>query len=725
MNKGKFKEFVSKQVAQNPESILIAGILLFNVLFLGISAFLILQFAPAAVAKDGFWACFYYAITMILDAGCIGNVVTKYGEIEHKAVVIICLVTVIIGMITFTGAVIGYITNVISGFIEKSNSGSRKLNCSNHTIILNWNTRASEIINDLLYSTQKEFVVVLVETGKDEIKKEIENRISETLSDEMENHPEMRKSARRRYIKKLRKNVNIIVREGNIFSTKQLNDVSIKKARAVIILGSDVQNTTCRFDLAERMERKNNGNSVTVKTLIQVAEFTSAQDSFDDQKIIVEVDDDWTLFLVNKIVEEKEKLGKCNIIPLPVNRVLGQILSQFTVMPELNKVYSTLLSNKGAAFYCKPSEKGMEHVNEHIQDYLNSHRFAIPLTTMKTKGDKEVDFYMSGSQNDIDVSSAMQKSPLQVDLRKDFWLEKRNIIILGHNSNCESIMSGFDSFSSEWDFDDKNLIAQFGESVLDILVIDDKKSLEKHNHYEKYPYVKDYKEAEIFEREDIYAAIKKYISAHSGDVSILVLSDDTATTENLDANVLTYLVYIRDIVGELSEEYKKAGKKFDEKTVDVVAEIIDPKNYAIISNYNVKNIVISNRYISKLMTQVSEKEELFEFYQDILSYDENDSENGDEGKTDEEKKKEKKEKSFKSKEIYVKKAARFFNKLPPKCTAAELIRAVYDAEPDENKKSVVLGYVRDETDMVIFDGNQSEIEVELTERDKIILFAPH
>ncbi|MBO4897214.1 MAG: hypothetical protein J5590_02820 [Clostridia bacterium] len=43
----------------------------------------------------------------------------------------------------------------ISNFIDTANSGVRKVKITGHTIVLNWNTRASEIINDLLYSESK------------------------------------------------------------------------------------------------------------------------------------------------------------------------------------------------------------------------------------------------------------------------------------------------------------------------------------------------------------------------------------------------------------------------------------------------------------------------------------------------------------------------------------------------------------------------------------------
>ena len=95
-------------------------------------------------------------------------------------------------------------------------------------VILNWNARAPEIVNDLLYSDHKETVVALVKSGGDDIRKEIEERLHQTI--EKENAPIIKKAekmsffARRRYLKnhKLGSNVSFIVIEGNIFSQKQL-----------------------------------------------------------------------------------------------------------------------------------------------------------------------------------------------------------------------------------------------------------------------------------------------------------------------------------------------------------------------------------------------------------------------------------------------------------------------------------------------------------------------
>ena len=57
---------------------------------------------------------------------------------------------------------------------------------NDHFIILNWNSRGSEIVNDLLYYKKNQKVVILVENNKDSIMQEIEERLQDTINKENE-----------------------------------------------------------------------------------------------------------------------------------------------------------------------------------------------------------------------------------------------------------------------------------------------------------------------------------------------------------------------------------------------------------------------------------------------------------------------------------------------------------------------------------------------------------
>ena len=693
--KRKIQEWLSIQIAKRPGRVVLISIFIFNVVFFLVSATVISQLSVRGTEKMPFIQAAFSTITMILDPGCVQFVVEDIGQMG-VAVAIACLVIIFVGMVSFTGAVIGYITNTISAFIGEANAGSKVLKVSNHVVILNWNTRASEIINDLLYCEKRQKVVVLVNGRKSEIEKEIIDRLSDTV--EKEN-----KEIRDKYgrtARKFKNKVTVIVREGDVFSSKQLYDISLERARMIIILGSDVNNTICKYEHQDLFEENSKGNSHTIKTLMQVADITGAEYSNDNQRIVVEITDEWTKELVERIIKCKQVEGKCNIIPVDINTILGQILSQFSLMPELNYAYKELFSNKGDTFYAK--ESPMIPDTDFIPEYLKNHINALPLTHMISSNGKSYAFFTSESEESINLTVGYPKYDYTVQLNRNYWIEKKTVIILGHNSRCKDIMEGFFNFRSEWNCKD-------GSEILQITVIDDKESLDRLNHYKEYPFVINTVTASIYDRDVICSAIEEVVSTNSEDTSILILSDDKALNKDIDANALANLVYVQDIINNRINN----DKNFDKESIDVIVEIIDPKHHDIVNSYSVNNVVISNRYISKMITQIGEKEALFEFYKDMLTYD-TDISGG-----------------YQSKEIYAKKISSFFDCVPKTCTAAELIRAVYFASVSESIPSseryptIALGYVKPGGRMVLFSGDQSKIKVELTEKDKLIVYSVH
>ena len=700
----KIKERLSIMLAKNPSGVILLGILLLNIVIIGTSAAIISSLAPQEIHEQGFWASVYYTISMILDAGAISNVIADVGRASVN-LVIACLITVVLGSITFTGAVIGYVTNYISNFIETSDAGERRLVASNHTVILNWNSRASEIVNDLIYSKRPEVVVVLVNEGREAIEKELHERFANTLDSErrlLQEHIkkyEMGFFKALKYYRKhaLKNRVTVIVREGDTFSTQKLNDISIKQARTVIILGKDVQNGTCRYETIERLEKNEKGNTNTIKTLIQVAELTSSDDSAENQKIVVETDDEWTLNLVKQIMRHKEQHGGDTIVPLMVNRVLGQILSQFSIMPELNMVYGDLFSNKGASFFSLPADEKMQE-ERYIGNYMYKNSTAIPLTCMTEKGVSTMYFLADDEDQLMEEVPPYQVPRSDICVNPNYQMDRHYVIVLGHNSKSSAIMSGFQDFSGEWDFTDPDVE---DPNILKILVIDDQKHLDKMGNYETYPQVVGTVAADVYDKETVCKAIREFALGHEEDTSVLILSDDAVTTDEMDANALTYLIYVQETITEIQKEFPN----FRDGRIDVVVEILNPKNYDIVRSYNINNIVISNRYLSKMITQIGEKDNLYSFYNDILTYDDPDSE-------------------CDSKELYIKPVGTFLRKVPGKCTAAELIRNVYNTSPKENR-SVVLGCIYQDGGMHIFSGEQNEIVLNLKAEDKLILFSNH
>ena len=702
--KKKMREKLSVGFAKNPGKVIFLMLIFVNFLLIGISSLVISVSFPSIDPEEGFsfWRTLYRVLTMTLDAGCIETLVGKDPS-KNAAEAVICIVIILISMVIFTGAVIGYLTNVISGIFESANSGVKRLRISNHTIIINWNSRASEIINDLLYSDHDEKVVVLVSENCEEIKLEIHNRIADTLerekrdlgrvADELIQKGELAKWKRWFFIRKqrTRSKLTVIVRQGETYSLKQLNDICITQAKAVIILSKETDS------IPAQVQENEKGNIHTVKTLIQVAQLTAGLESRKGQKIVVEVEDEWTLSLINKIIKQK-KNDRCSIVPIPVNRVLGEILSQFSIMPELNSVYSELFSNNGLTFYSERIDT--EDKQEYISTFLHAHSRALPITVMDIEGKKEL-FYIAKKAQDIEHLE--RKSDRLLDLELGiFSFERKHIAILGHNSKCLDVMKGFEAFANEWDGD---------HQLIDMLIIDDREHLEKVDNYREFEKCFSIRtvKADVYDKEVITAALTEYIDSYFEDTSILILSDDSVVDEELDASSLTYLIYVQDIISEKMRQSESGDISFFRPdNIDVIVELNNPKNYDVACSYSANNVIISNRYVSRMIVQLGDKEEIYHFYKDILTYDTH-SDSG----------------VFKSKELYIKIAERFFGKhtvFPIKASAGELIRTIYEISPPENK-SVLIGISHQGENTLLLNDDSQMLEINAD--DKLILFSPH
>jgi hypothetical protein len=658
----KIREWLSIKVVKSPRSIVLLGVLVANTAFIGVAALVLSWLSPQTIEGSSFADSMFNTIIMYLGIGGIDTVIEDISQAD-MLLVLSCIIIVIIGLVFFTYVLIGYMSEFISNFIENADSSSKKLYISNHTIILNWNTRAGEIINDLLYKEEKEKIVVLTSKGKDDVVREIDERIANTT--EKEN---------------IDNKLTIIVREGNTYSTKQLEDISIEQAKSIIILSDGEDKTAI--------------DNHTIKTLIQVSQIIEREDTVNNNRIIVEVEGDQTLALVEKIIKYKKRNGKCNIVPVAVNQILGYIFSQFSIMPELNMVYSTLFSFKGAEFYTWPADASSISEKQFVSEFLENNLEAVPLTIMK--GDNEEINCYCMAENDQGRRSSKPveiNSSYRVLLNPYYEIDEKHIIILGHNSKSIAMMEGFEAFNKEWKKND-------GSDVLNITIIDDEANLLEQSYYNQYSWASKIISAEIYEQELICSAVSEFVDTYGSGGCILILSDDTLPDEEIDENALTYLVLVQDILSGRFEN----DPEFNLDDTDLIVEIVDPQNYDIVNNYNMRNVVVSNRYISKLIMQISENKALFDIFQDILTYDEPDDMGDD------------------SKEIYIKRASKFFSELPKPCTAAELIRAVYHSSPDENK-SVVLGYFNLDDEMVLFSGDQANINVSFAGNEKLILFS--
>ena len=124
-----FREWTSIRYNRKPRAMTLNVIFLVNVALVLLSAWVISRFALPGTGRIGFFAAVYNTLTMMMDAGCIEAIIEDPAG-TNLFLIVFCLVVILCSMVTFTGALIGYVTNVISGLIENANANSQPLRIS-------------------------------------------------------------------------------------------------------------------------------------------------------------------------------------------------------------------------------------------------------------------------------------------------------------------------------------------------------------------------------------------------------------------------------------------------------------------------------------------------------------------------------------------------------------------------------------------------------------------
>ncbi len=168
--------------------------------------------------------------------------------------------------------------------------------------------------------------------------------------------------------------------------------------------------------------------------------------------------------------------------------------------------------------------------------------------------------------------------------------------------------------------------------------------------------------------------------------TIVLLSDEHQEADSLDANVIDDLIYLE---GHLERE-----------DVNIIVELLDPKNDHIVKDFNIRNTIISNKIISLLLSKLALYKKTALFYENLLTIASN-----AQGKDDQ--------------AVIIKKASEVLNmEFPLKFTSQkQILVSVYDAF---NKKIMLLGYVRNDS-LRLFSGNLLMEGQETIEADDLLV----
>ncbi len=397
--------------------------------------------------------------------------------------------------------------------------------------------------------------------------------------------------------------IQVIVRQGDVLSKKDLSDNHIESAKSIIIL-DDEQND---------VSHQNHQDIFAIKSLMLLNQF----DIQPEQTIIVEIKSPLSKHMIDTYISKNMKLSNQLVTILP-DELMGRLIAQTILMPALNDVYAELFSFKGAEFYTVPKTNPLE--------FLQTHPKAIPIYALDEKLFVLAESLEAVHQKRNEPLSDYPKMVFKTDSR----YKDRHLVVIGRNNKLSYILDSIQYY-------------------------------ERENNTKVYVTI-----IEEISVKDIFKALEKLEQIDT----ILILSDDALEVKDYDSDVLITLLLTQDIVSKHKAE--------------VVIELLNPKHYDIAKCYNVTNTIISNEYISRIITQLSKNRSLYPLYMDLLTYDAEDAQ----------------EETY---EVYAYKAADIFEGPYPKhfTSAAQLIYACYQSS---NQEFVVIGLYQNAT-KTIFKGD--------------------
>ena len=259
------------------------------------------------------------------------------NSVDDLSCFIIKIGLAIIQMVIFSGALIGFTTDVLQSTIDKRMNNMGKINLSNHYVFLNWSSIGPRVIYDLSFLEGNKNVVILANQPREDVINSIESVFTEN--------------------RKKIKNVRLFVKEGDPMSAKSLSDISLGRAKYIGILLSDVEN--------DNRQSMSNKDLSAIKTLFTMMNVNAKAN------IVVEVQENNTLEKIEKLVNIISPELSNRVIAFSHNSVVGHILGRSIVNPLYNDVYHELLSYDGVEFY------GIEPCD--IEEALYKYNDCIPV----------------------------------------------------------------------------------------------------------------------------------------------------------------------------------------------------------------------------------------------------------------------------------------------------------------------------------------------------------
>ena len=552
-------------IAKGGHNIFVGLFLFFIINLIAIAALrgILIWLLPDEVGADAEGGFLRQMFVIFLEMTDPGNMnMDLDSNVGYKAVAILAGVS---GVVVFS-AVIAVITTALEEKITELKKGHSSVVETGHTLILGWNDRVTEVINELLIANESEpdpCIVILSEHEKEEMDDHLKLRLPDT------------------------KNTRLVTRSGVASSLGNLELVSLATCKSVIVLGHCTDSSST--------QERDTSDTLVIKTILGVI---ASQPDDTDVPVVAEV-------FAARNREIVADVSRGRVITFDTLDILARVLVQTSRSNGLSVVYSEILSFDGCEMYFHRGnweECPFGRIQFHFID-------GVPLGIRRSDGELLInpatetpvrpgDDLLILAEDDSTIryenKAVVTPSYFQPTDQRNQARQERELII-GWNPKTATIISEYDDYVMEGSRIE--LFINNSDSAIEKAVKELQTTLK---HVELELHTRELLNSQTYSRLDL-----------SGYDNILVLSQGgkDVDPEMTDSETIIILLLVRNLLDALPKDQPKPK---------LITEVMDSKNHELVARAGVNDFIISNRLMSMLAAQVSEEPDVLHVYNQLF-----------------------------------------------------------------------------------------------------------
>ena len=555
----RFEQFIAKGGLSIFYSLLALFVSLF--IFIVVLRAFILLFLEGYDGYDGFSTHIWAIFLQMTDPGNM-----NFDTGSSTSLKMITILAGMTGVVIFS-MLIAFITTGLEQVLYQFRKGRGPVVEEGHTLILGWNDRAIDILSELILANESEnkaSAVILSQSEKEKMDDKIIKQIKDT------------------------KTTKIVTTSGSPAVISELQRVNAGKAKSVIILSS------CSDSAPEK--EKELSDIQIIKCIVALI---AAQDGKNKIPVIAEM-----------FSEEKRELLTYfraeGILAVNSWQTLGKLLFQTSLTSGLIMVYNEILSFAGNEIYFQAI--GEKELSVPFGQLIYHFKDGIPMGIARSDGTvflrPPADTFLKKDEellilaND-DSSVSFKPEPVCrpaeiIPCRRKLEKTTKNILILGWHEIGEIFVQEAASYLPEGSTVDVVYRDLSGNTLNKIVEIGKNIKL-------KFSY-----------RDEDPTRLKVLENCRPYDYdTILILSQNVEeeSAEKIDADTLLLLFMLRRVAED--------NRLPTENTI-LITQILNSQNSNLISQTDVDDFIISNKFITMFLAQLSEQPRIKNLYDDIF-----------------------------------------------------------------------------------------------------------